>query len=362
LRGLLSCWVVASHMLLASGFRYEALPRLIRILVQGGYAVDVFIILSGFVITKLVAEKREAYRVFILRRFLRLFPVFAVTMLVAILLRPLIWSILASGWSPDLAALEYDRARWDSETHYFWVHILAHLPMLHGAIPETLLPYSGVGFLPPAWSISLEWQYYLVAPFLAYVGRRFGPGGWFILVIGSILTSFQTAPIMDHLFPMQSFLPQKLLLFLIGGSCYWIFVEVGGVHRDLAWRLFFFVAPVVLWVTLSIPLAIWTAVFALILGNAENPGISRFKAFLNLPGIQRLGAISYSTYLVHLCCIWLVQACLLRMAPQINRVGMLIGLLILAAPLSFAASEILHRFIERPGIRLGWRLIHQRSR
>jgi len=161
---------------------------------------------------------------------------------------------------------------------------------------------------------------------------------------------------MSALFPMQSFLPQKLLLFLVGGSCYWIFVEVAGKHKDLPWLLFYFVAPGALWFTLSIPLAVWTAAFALTLVDSEARGLSRFRGLFDLPWVQRLGEISYSTYLGHVSCIWLVQSLILALIPRVNRPGMFLGLLIVAAPLTIFVSELLFRFVEKPGIRLGRRL------
>lgn len=355
LRCFLCWWVVLDHILLSSGFRYETLPPLVRILAKGEYAVDVFIILSGFVITMLLAEKREGYLVFIVRRFFRLFPVFAVTLLIAILLRPVLGCILAAGWPADPVTLRNSWTNWQSENQHFWTHLLAHLPMLHGLVPNNILPNSAAAFVAPAWSTSLEWQYYLVAPLLAVLCKKFGPTGWFAFGSISILAMLRCGTIMDSLFPMQSFLLQKLLLFLIGGSCYWIFTEVRGKHRDLPWLLFFFVTPAVLWFTLYVPLAIWTAVFALTLGGSEIRGISRLKAFLNLPWIQRLGEISFSTYLAHSCCITLAQWCILALNPRLDRKEMFICLLIAAPPLTVLVSELIFRHVERPGIRFGRR-------
>jgi peptidoglycan/LPS O-acetylase OafA/YrhL len=36
--------------------------------------------------------------------------------------------------------------------------------MLHGAVPDVLVRNAPSAFLIPAWSVSLEWQFYLVAP------------------------------------------------------------------------------------------------------------------------------------------------------------------------------------------------------
>jgi hypothetical protein len=37
----------------------------------------------------------------------------------------------------------------------FW----AHLPMLHGVVPNNILPNAVAAFVAPTWSTSLEWQY-----------------------------------------------------------------------------------------------------------------------------------------------------------------------------------------------------------
>jgi len=59
--------------------------------------------------------------------------------------------------------------------------LLAHLTMLHGAVPDQILPGSSITYLPPAWSISVEWQFYLVAPFLFAFLKR--PGSRLVLLL-----------------------------------------------------------------------------------------------------------------------------------------------------------------------------------
>lgn len=53
---------------------------------------------------------------------------------------------------------------WWANIHW---NIPLHLLMLHGVVPEVLVARAPGAFLAPAWSVSLEWQFYLVAP-LAY--------------------------------------------------------------------------------------------------------------------------------------------------------------------------------------------------
>lgn len=60
LRGVMAWWVVLGHVSLTLGWKLPLIDR-------NTLAVDVFIFLSGFVITSLVDRKHEAYRPYIIR-------------------------------------------------------------------------------------------------------------------------------------------------------------------------------------------------------------------------------------------------------------------------------------------------------
>src|SRR5579872_3145219 len=77
LRGWLAWTVVLSHLSLVSNIYVKGIgPNAVR---AGSIAVLIFIIISGFVITHRVIERPEPYRIYLLRRFMRIFPLFAVT-------------------------------------------------------------------------------------------------------------------------------------------------------------------------------------------------------------------------------------------------------------------------------------------
>ena len=94
-------------------------------------------------------------------------------------------------------------------------HIPLHLTLLHGVVPEKLLPSSATAFLGPAWSLSLEWQFYLIAPL--WFGLAVSNSGWkrFLMVagcIGVILGSERFLPMVGQ----RAALPFRLEYFFVG--------------------------------------------------------------------------------------------------------------------------------------------------
>src|SRR4051812_38172947 len=159
MRAYLAFWVLACHVLWLSGYTENSLTGVPKMLGLGYYAVDVFIIISGFVVFFLLDKKNENYRQFIVRRFFRLFPLFIVLFFVSIPLSRVTGSNLTQAghfWAPDQVEL-LGRLLESWWRNIQW-HIAVHVTMLHGAVPQVVLPDSPSAFLVPAWSVSLEWQ------------------------------------------------------------------------------------------------------------------------------------------------------------------------------------------------------------
>jgi peptidoglycan/LPS O-acetylase OafA/YrhL len=350
-RGLMSWWVVAGHVLAFAGFQENNVPSVIAVVMHGAYAVNVFMMLSGFVIAKLLADKNESYKVFITRRFLRLYPVFLVGLAVAILARPLYIPILLGSRAP--LPWHYDRI-WDAENNHFWPHILAHLSMLYGVIPESTLRYTGIALLGPAWSITIEFQYYLVAPLLSLIAHRFGTKGWIALIAVSGLVPQVFASPLQRNFPTS--LPDFLPLFLAGMTSYWIYAQMREKETKVPADILLAAAPLLYLVTWWPPVAIWGGAMALILANGDSPLVSKMNSLLNRPSLLFLGKISYSTYLIHYPILWLAKALVACVAPHANPFVVALALFALTTPATLCASALLYHFVEKPGIDFGRRL------
>lgn len=130
------------------------MPRWLMPLRSGTLAVDVFIILSGFVIASLLGRERLPWLPFMVRRWFRLFPAYAVCLLLGF------FALGAMGRLGDAANLgdvgTLIRSRWVQTEDHLAAHAAAHALMLHGVLPNEILPYSTGAFVDAAWSISLR--------------------------------------------------------------------------------------------------------------------------------------------------------------------------------------------------------------
>jgi len=298
LRGVAIALVVADH----AGYLDEPV---------GGIGVVVFFVLSGFLITRVIVEARDAgtwsMPVFVVNRFVRLFP--------ALLLMVTIVSVVLArrGFTPGQIA---DRA----------VPALAYVQNMH--------PTGSIQVFSQTWSLGVEEQFYLLWPLvLPWVLTRARPR----VVLGvAIVASAVTMVVSFH-----DWLPMHAYALLFGcllalrdprPGRRWL-VPVGAVGLAAA----IYVAPSFDRIYVYGPMLATPAAALLVIGAAGGNRV------LELSALRFLGRISYALYLWHVPLLVLTGTTYRREAAILP---------IAAAVVVAVASTLL---VEEP-LRRAWRL------
>jgi peptidoglycan/LPS O-acetylase OafA/YrhL len=347
LRGALAVYVMLGHMA-----PFAAIPwRLAQSLSHGGAAVDVFFILSGFVIVQSLERCGWRPRPFLAARIVRIFPVFLVVFPAAVLLDLLPASVALLPWvAPDRAVFGIWSQGWPAS----WVQeIVLHLVMAHGLIPDALLPSAWVSFLGAAWSLSTEWQFYVLALAAGHVIRPGRGKVWQLALLFLLIAAagqLWRAEGPEAWQFSRAFLPNKAHYFALGiASAAILEMKPGSVARFTG----------VLAATLALCLAaggpgkiaaplVWVACL-----SAQQlprvPALGWLAWMLRTPIALWLGAISYCLYLVNEPVQRLLGSALARM---VNGDGALFTALWLPAAtlIPLVAAAALHRWIEQPAL------------
>ncbi|MDB4985328.1 MAG: acyltransferase [Myxococcaceae bacterium] len=287
LRGVLALYVAAYHLMdVTSGVANYARSHL-TLLCQGWYAVDVFFLMSGFVMMHVYGETfsrpldGSELRFFFLSRIARLYPVHLAVMLVfAIGMSPLF--VL----HPDLLA---------PGERYSWPAWLASLVMVHGPWIATRT------WNFPSWSVSAEWHAYLLFPLLVAPLRRVSATLAAVGLYGCVAITYalystyasgDDAPTNGALSLLR-----VLPLFIAGMFTRQIHLSFKRLHEGDAFTSF------VLLLTLGV---LCTRAYAHI-AVLMIPSLTicalhnhRLRTLLSRPALLRLGTISYSLYMTHI--------------------------------------------------------------
>ena len=370
LRGIMAWVVVASHLVTQSGYAHSKIPIPVNLVVSGGLAVDVFIILSGLVIFRLMEGKQETYGAFVFRCFFRLFPAYLVCLILGAFLVPHALHIIQKlPWSNQKVFGPISNS-WASSNEFFWQHMLAHLTMLHGMLPNELLPYSSGAILDVAWSISLEWQFYLVAPLLF----SFMFLDWNRTIIVS-LVAFLThtiAPLFGGFYNDGTFatwhlhgaLFLKFHYFFLGILSHHIIRRIEKSEIQLSAQVTILALVMIAVFVQDAAIVVWLFTLGSIIASPSGSLAEKPFRFLRLllghKTIQFLGQISYSTYLVHISIIYFFSFLLLASSENWSRLAFGFFLTFLTAPTVLAASWALYHCIELPFIRLSTNIVDSR--
>ena len=121
---------------------------------SGWIGVDLFFVLSGFLITSILLDTKAQphfFRNFYVRRTLRIFPLYYAILVATLVLPPLLWSGAADS---KLFSVIAARAPW------FWTYT--------ANIDIALHDWEIAGVLGHFWSLAVEEQFYLLWPALVW--------------------------------------------------------------------------------------------------------------------------------------------------------------------------------------------------
>lgn len=350
LRGLMAMWVVVGHWATTVGISLDPLhPKL-----HNAYAVDVFILLSGFAITALIESKKESYAPYIIRRFFRIFPVYLFFFIVSVVLIDFTHEAFSS--APDSFMKDNRVKIAESSIQYAPYHIVAHLFAAHSLIPDVILPDTAYAFLGQAWSISLEWQFYIIAPFvIAFIKKRQTLLSCAIALIGTglmVLYSY-VAP--------AGFIGRHYEFFMIGIASYYAISFLTGDRSDkvsssLIWLAVLAISMLLLSFRSDaiIPYVIWLGVLYVVVGAYRKMDVFSIlvsRALTSKPAMF-LGKMSYSIYLSHM----IVIVCVLTVLNRYSGISLELHALLLfcsTVPLTILLSWLTYTYIEKPFMDMG---------
>lgn len=303
----------------------------------GGYVgVDVFFVISGYVITlsllgDLVAGKFSILA-FYERRVRRIFPALIFTFI-------LCW---LAAWLLFLPAdfLDFSNSLLSSATFvsniYFWKNsgyfdTSAQLrPLLH------------------TWSLSVEEQFYVFMPIAVYLTHRFLRARWLLAFVPVLLASFALSAFATYTAPTANFfvLPTRAWELLLGALL--VFAHLPAARGRIAEALALCGAALIAFAIVAYSdatpfpgvSALAPCVGAVLLIYAGTHAQTSVGRLLTLPPLVFIGKISYSLYLVHWSIIVFTRHATLREPTDLQ--------IVLIAVASFALATFSWAVIERP--------------
>ena len=341
LRGLMTLFVVISHY-------FAELPGGVNALMFGWVGVDMFFVLSGYLVGKLILEKsRHAnfFSVFYVRRTLRIIPAYVLTVLVVSGLM----ALCDPAWSGARFAFP------------LWSYLTFSQPFFMISTGTI-----GAHWLAPTWTLALEEHFYLLAPLtLVFTPRRLLPwllGAVAVLAVGTRLALHTLYP--DNPMPALVLLPSRADLLCLGmlaavAMTVW---KVDWPRFDFALRL----TPILALLSILalkalggpasdavLPLAMAIGCTAFLLALVRDaPEARRFKS----PLLRFFGDNSYCLYLTHIPVLGLMHGLILGQRPALESPAQW-AVSLAALPVCVLVGWGMTKLVEEPLTRYGraWR-------
>jgi peptidoglycan/LPS O-acetylase OafA/YrhL len=306
-------------------------------LVGGGYiGVDIFYVISGYLITGLIVreierEGRLDFKAFYIRRIKRLLPTsFSILMVTA----SVSWLLYPGTMRDELGKDIFAAAIYISNFLFaFWQMDYQNL----NAIPPVVIHF---------WSLAVEEQFYLFWPVIVLLAFKFGGRKRLFQIIGLItFASFAFSLYLTSASPIWAFYSLPTRAWELGiGALLLAIPSKYKLSQFYPWAALTLILYATFLYTDKTPFP-GTAAIAPVVGTAfaiasisSWPGILNF--FSNLRVTQWLGEISYPLYLWHWPLLVIPMVYLGRGLHIYERAVAILATLLLA--------DLTHRFIEQP--------------
>jgi peptidoglycan/LPS O-acetylase OafA/YrhL len=321
-------------------------------LYRGWIGVQLFFVLSGFLITGILLDARDApnyYRSFFVRRVLRIFPLYYATLIVLFVLLPALGLLPASFKRDPMVELS------------LW----AYFSNWYGAF------HQGPDAASHFWSLAVEEQFYLLWPFVIH--RR--SAEWVMrlcLAIAAAALAFRVAMLLTGTPGTYTFLVTRMDALALGGAVAAAF----RVPSPASWMLDhgrFLIAASVLSLlsgavisrgysftdpmTLTLGLGFLAIAFALLVAAgvaADRLGAAGWPAALRFSFLRRVAKYSYAMYVLSVPLHFLVGKPALAAFGLHPSDSIVVGFTYIAVgtALSFLAAAASFHFLEAPFLNL----------
>lgn len=333
-RGIAILMVIAWHFV-AYALPFHPSRQWLAVASIGGTGVDLFFVLSGFLITRILLAARgrpDFLRNFYVRRILRIFPLYYAFLVVIYLIVPL----LHFGRTP------FSVQWWN------WTYLQN--------VSMTFFPHESQTvweWTPHFWSLAVEEHFYLVWPFIVKFASAeslpfvlmgtipfsiasraaliwSGHGAAYLtpcrvdaLGVGSLLAVLALRP--DSMEAIRRWIPRALLAFLPLGACIMLVsgkaLPAVELFKDTAWAILY-------GIVLVIAIQAWPRGF--------------LYSALSHPALTAIGKYSYGMYVMHMTIMALLP--LKTMWPPL---AFVVNLVVV-----FCVAALSRNFFEQPFLRL----------
>jgi peptidoglycan/LPS O-acetylase OafA/YrhL len=338
LRGVAAMMVVLFHLHenLRPAVQSWFPPALSTLLLNGNLGVDVFFVLSGFVIAHSVSDGERSWRYlgrFGLRRSIRLDPPLWATILIEIMLIRISLALF-----PDLGTPLPN-----------WPQVLANVTYTQGflGMPD---------IVPVFWSLTYEVQFYIVLV-CSLILLHMIPGSGRVVTMLFVAAFFYSLAIWLGVFPspVRGLFIDRWFQFALGIAAWAVFMRrIGKLQFAMLCVItvcaVLAISPVT-YRALSTEVAVVSAALMALVSLT-----GRLETTLNGSVMQFLGRISYSLYLLHAPVGWRFISIVRRefgpeLGPTMATIAFFGGVL-----LSLFSAWLLYIIVERPSTNLARRI------